>query len=115
MADQQRPTGITILALLAAISAGFGLIAMLVFGGASGALLIGGILTILGAATAYGLWNLRPWAWPLAVVLWVLSTIEALLLLANGTFNTNLIVGPLVLVYLMRPTIRTAFRRGPTG
>ena len=115
MPDQQRPTGITILAILAAISVVFGLIAMFVVDGGSAALLIGSILTILGAVTAYGLWNLRPWAWPLAVVLWVLSTLDALLLLANGTFNTNLIVGPLVLVYLMRANVRTAFGRGPTG
>ena len=116
MPDQQRPTGITILAALASISVVFGVIAMLGgLGGASGALLIGAILTILGAVTVYGLWNLRPWGWPLALVLWVLSTLDALLLLANGTINTNLIVGPLVVLYLMRADIRAAFGRGPTA
>ena len=113
MPDQERPTGITILAALASISVAFGFIAML--GGAPGTLPIGAILTIVGAVTVYGLWNLRPWAWPLALVLWVLSTLDALLLLVNGTFNTNLIVGPLVIFYLMRADIRTAFGRGPTA
>ena len=116
MPDQQRPTGITILAALASISVAFGFIAMLGgLGGAPGALPIGAILTIVGAVTVYGLWNLRPWAWPLALVLWVLSTLDALLLLANGTINTNLIVGPLVVLYLMRADIRAAFGRGPTA
>lgn len=117
MPDQQRPTGITILAALASISVMFGFIAMLGgMGDASSALRItGAILTIVGAVTVYGLWNLRPWAWPLALVLWLLSTIEALLLLTNGTFNTNLIVGPLVILYLMRADIRTAFGRGSTA
>ena len=114
--SQQRPTGITILAVLASISVVFGLIALLGgIGGAPGALPVGMILTFVGAVTVYGLWNLRPWAWPLALILWSLSTLDALLLLANGTFNTNLIVGPLVVIYLLRADIRAAFGRGPRG
>ena len=115
MSERQRPTGVTILAAVASISVVFGLIALVGgLGGAPGALPVGAILTIVGAVTVYGLWNLRRWAWPLALVLWVLSTVDALLLLSNGTFNTNLIVGPLVILYLMRVDIRTAFGRGPT-
>jgi hypothetical protein len=114
MPERQRPTGITILAVLAMLSVGFGFIALFGgLGGAPGALPIGVILTIVGVPTVYGLWNLRPWAWPLALVLWGLSTLDALLLLSNGTLNTNLIVGPLVILYLMRADIRTAFGRGP--
>jgi hypothetical protein len=112
VAEQQRPTGITILAALASFSVAIGFIALLGgLGGGLDAQPIGAILTIVGAVTVYGLWNLRPWAWPLAMVLWALSTLEALLLLANGTVNTNLIVGPLVILYLMRADIRTAFGR----
>jgi hypothetical protein len=116
MLERHRPTGITILAALAMVSVGFGFIALLGgIGGAPGALPIAAILTIVGAATVYGLWNLRPWAWPLALVLWGLSTLDALLLLSNGTFNTNLIVVPLVILYLMRADIRAAFGRGPAA
>ncbi len=116
MSEQQRPTGVTVLAGLASISVVFGLIALIGgFGSVPGALPIGAILTIVGAVTVYGLWNLRPWAWPLALVLWVVSTLDALLLLSNGTFNTNLIVGPVVILYLMRADIRAAFGRGPSA
>ena len=115
MAVQQRPTGITVLAVLASISVVFGFIAMFGGLGSGPGALIGALLTIVGAVTVYGLWNLRGWAWPLALVLWLISTLDALLLLTNGTLNTNLIVGPLVILYLMRGDIRAAFGRGPTA
>lgn len=113
MPDRRRPTGVTFLAVLAATSVGLGALALLGgIGGADVPLLIAAGITIAGAVTVYGLWNLRPWAWPLALVLWSLSTLDALLLLANGTLNTNLILGPLVVAYLIRADIRAAFGRG---
>ena len=103
----QRPFGVSALAVLAAIGAVLGVLFILGGGG-----LIAMALTFLGALTAYGLWNLRPWGWPLGLLTWILGTIEAVLLLTVSTFNTNLVVGPLAVWYLLRPDIRALFRRG---
>ena len=111
---QPRPTGVTVLAALATISATLSLLAMLgVFGPVAGAIPIGWILTFLSIAAAYGLWNLRPWAWWLSLIVWIIGTLDAIVLLTNGTFNTNLIVGPIVVLYLLRSDIQAAFGRGP--
>ena len=102
-----RPFGVTVLAVLALIAA---VLALLVAIGTGGAL-IAVALTVLSALSAYGLWNLRPWAWPLALVTWVLGTIDAVIGLSAGTLNTSLVVGPIVILYLLRADIRAAFRR----
>ena len=111
-----RPFGVTVLAVLASISVAFGVLALT--GGfgwdvSGGGWLITFAITAVGALAAYGLWNLRPWAWPLALLTWGLATIDAVFLLMNGTINTNLVVGPIVVVYLMRADIRALFRGDP--
>jgi hypothetical protein len=108
---RQRPFGISLLAILAAISFIVGLWALFGgFGVADGGTIIAFAITVVGGLAAYGLWNLRPWAWPLALVTYVLATIDAVLLLTAGTINTNLVVGPLVIMYLFRSDIRELFR-----
>lgn len=101
---RQRPFGVTLLAVLAGISMVLGILGLI------GGILIAILLTLISTATAYGLWNLRPWGWPLALVMWILGTIDALALLSRGTFNTNLVVGPLAILYLLRADIRALFR-----
>ena len=121
-----RPTGITILAILAGIGGVFGLLGGFVIMGA-GALVFGGVGAIFGLAVlalaglslafAYGAWTLKPWAWPLGVVLAGASIIVAVLEIILGgsgyLFNgviTAILYG-VVLYYLNQPGIKTLFGR----
>ncbi|HET7027549.1 MAG TPA: hypothetical protein VFI28_07645 [Candidatus Limnocylindrales bacterium] len=106
-----RPTGITLLALLALLTVVLVPIAtpspLVATLGAFGIL---GVV-VLSLALACGLWELRSWAWPLAILFWAIGFIDALLLLTAGTINTNLVVAPLVVAYLNRSAIRRLFGR----
>ncbi len=96
-----RPTGITILAVLAAIAGVFALLgglALVASGGfigattGSGALgglaaLVGAVLIVSGAASlffAWGAWGLQPWAWTLGVVIQAVNIVLGLFQLING-------------------------------
>lgn len=130
MTDRVRPFGVSILALLAVIGAGLGLIlALSILGGVAtgdpgpvGFVVIVAI-TVLLVIEADGLWALAWWAWPLAVLAWTAASVQALLALGRGTLDTNLVVGPLVLLYLFQGHVRAAFgprivslgRRGGIG
>lgn len=126
----QRPTGVTILAILAFIAACFMLLGGLlltVAGTVIGAMAnplfaalgaFGGILIIiLGALYAlvgYGLWTLKSWAWILTVVLAGLGFAFNLLQLLAGDIAGGLvgfIVNGVVLWYMMQPQVKTAFGR----
>jgi hypothetical protein len=122
---QARPTGITILAVLAGLSAigelfgGF-----LLFGvaaslfGLSGAILGLAALALAGlyVALAWGFWTMAPWAWPLGVVLAAASIIYALVIaiFGNGGIGGAIIpvaIGAAILYYLNQPTIKSLFGR----
>lgn len=129
-----RPTGITILAILALISGLFSLIGALtlflggalaagasgVVGVALGALaiftgLVMLISALLSLAFAYGAWNLKPWGWLLGVVTQGFSLFSSLIALINGSdFGSqlfSLLVAGGILYYLFRPEIKAAFGR----
>jgi hypothetical protein len=109
-ARRERPFGVSVLAVLAAISFAFGVLGLLAGAAVdSGGWLIGLAFTVMVGFSAYGLWNLRPWARPLSMIGYGLATLEALLLLTGGVINSNLIVGPSVVIYLMRADIRDVF------
>jgi len=120
-----RPTGITILAILAGLSAIAGLFGgFVVFGvgsylfGISGALFGLAWLALAGLslALAWGLWTMAPWAWPLGVVLAAANIIYALV---TGIFGTNgilsavapVVINGAILYYLNQPTIKSLFGR----
>jgi hypothetical protein len=120
-----RPTGITILAVLAGLSAigalfgGFVLfgVAASLFG-LSGAILGLAYLALAGlyVALAWGFWTMAPWAWPLGVVLAAASIIYALVIaLFGGGGITSavvpVVVGAVILYYLNQPTIKSLFGR----
>jgi hypothetical protein len=129
----QRPTGITILAVLAIIAGG-----LLILGGlaavAGGAILgavtgsgflagyiglIGIAILALGAvyiAAAYGLWNLRPWAWQLTLIAASLSIALQVLQFAGGIGDVTSVVlsvgiNGVVIYYLLQPEVKAAFGR----
>lgn len=127
----QRPTGITILAVLSAIGGVFGLlasIALIGIGGAVGAAtglggftvvagLIGLAYSVVSLLLAYGFWNLRPWAWTLGVGAQGLGIVFAVLQFMNNT-SGNLVslvisvgIAAFILWYLFQPSIKAAFGR----
>lgn len=129
-----RPTGVTILAVLALIGGLLGLFAalgLLGVGALSGALgggigVVFGVLTIvigvftlisavLSLAFAYGAWNLRPWAWLLGVIsqgLNILTVVVNLIGGANlGSQLFSLAISGAILYYLFTPQIKRAFGR----
>ena len=110
MPGRQRPFGVSLLATLATLSVVLSLFVALGAGASGAAALVAWMITGVSALAAYGLWTVRPWAWLLALVVWGLGTIDAVLLLSAGTINTNLAIGPLVVLYLLQPSIRAVFR-----
>jgi len=136
-----RPTGITILAILALIGGVFGLIGGLgmiaggaliggMVGGAEGAAFGGfafvlGIITLIGAvvylAFFFGSWTAKPYGWMLGIIaaLWSIVT-QAITVLLSGDimgnlFNVGTIIGvaiPVVIMYyLMTPGVKAYFGR----
>ena len=120
-----RPTGVTVIVILAAISGvfavlgGLALLGMGAFGAAMGGPLLaffgtfaGIILVVFGAATLYaawGAWNLKSWAWTLLVVLSVIGLVLSLFSVRSSFIS--LIVNAVVLYYLFRPEVKSAFQR----
>jgi len=123
-ATPARPTGITILAVLAAIGGVLGL-----FGGFvvlfAGTVLFGALGGLLGlaylayaallVAFAYGAWTLKPWAWPLGVAVAAFGIILSVLYILGGSGIANQILGIVVdgaiLYYLNQPGIKSLFGR----
>ena len=110
--QKQRPFGVSVIATLATLSVVLSLLVLLSPAGSGDGAIIGWLLTIVSAVAAYGLWNMRPWAWMLALIIWALGTIDALFQLTRGTINTNLIVGPPIVLYLLQSSIQAVFRDG---
>jgi hypothetical protein len=120
----QRPTGITILAVLAAIGGVLGL-----FGGFvllfAGTVVFGGLGALLGIAAlayaglllafAYGAWTLQPWAWPLGVAGAIFGIVISVLYIIGGQSIASqalgIIVDGAILYYLNQPGIKALFGR----
>jgi hypothetical protein len=136
-----RPTGITILAILALIGGIFGLIGGLgliaggaLLGGALGGttgVAVGGFAFVAGIITlglavayigfAYGGWTLKPWGWALGVILAIASIVwQVALAFISGDFVGSIVsvsgilslaVPIIILYYLYTPTVKSAFGR----
>lgn len=135
MTPGRRPTGITVLAILAALSGFVGLCCsspLLVGLSAVGIVIPTGITQVLGVlglllacvlafgpvlqlAFAFGAWNLRPWAWWLGVVAMGFSVLGVLVnVIGSGgamawTAVTNGIIPIIIFVYLLVPGVRKSF------
>lgn len=121
-----RPTGITILAVLAAISGVFGLfgsLAVIGLGGVLSTVGLGGLYQLVGFGIlavsvanlvfAYGAWRLRPWAWMLGIAIQVVNIVLQLVWVTQGAGFGNIIISVIVslaiIYYLDTPAIRSAF------
>jgi hypothetical protein len=115
-----RPTGITILAVLA----GIGGVLMAIAGIALfvlGAVAFGGLGALLGIAFlavaalylafCVGALQMKPWAWPLGVVGAVASIILSVLQLLGGDLSQiiGIAIAGAILYYLWQPGIKAAF------
>ncbi len=127
----QRPTGVTILAILAFIGGAFGILGALAllglgfaFAGVAGGGLsfIFGIvllaLSILYLWIGWGFWNLKRSAWSLGLVVFgagiLITFIEFLLGYATLTnVIVTIVINGIVIYYLLTPAVKAAF--GVTG
>ncbi|MGD0409924.1 MAG: hypothetical protein ABSB34_13180 [Candidatus Limnocylindrales bacterium] len=125
---QQRPTGVAVLAVVAAV---LGVLAILGAGAwwnaseglawlpriHGGERLIALVLLGVGLSElvlAYGAWMLRPWAWTVGVVLEVIVIVLAVLQLGRLEFLRHIItivIAGATLWYLATPRVRALFGR----
>jgi lysylphosphatidylglycerol synthetase-like protein (DUF2156 family) len=113
-----RPRGVTLLAILAAISgllAILGSIALMPrFVGAGAVELVLAVVTLgfglLYVVLAYGLWTLKPWAWTLGVGL---SAGSIVLTIVNLTQGMQYPVGAIISVAISAAVIYYLFTPGP--
>ena len=133
MTMQPRPTGITILAVLAAIGGVLVLIAGLfgtvlggALGAATGSATVGGLVVLLGViaivygvlsiAFAYGAWTLKSWAWNLGMASQIVGIGLAVVYIATGNSTVssqilNIAIGAVIIYYLNTPAVKAAFGR----
>lgn len=129
-----RPTGITIIALLAFLQGFLGICGACVVLGAGGIVaiipvgvtqVIGGIGLFLGLLLAigpvleiifaYGAWNLRSWAWLLGIIATGLTVAAVVIsIIGSGgatlwTAVTSALLSIIIFVYLLLPGTRKAF------
>jgi hypothetical protein len=139
MAAQQRPMGITILAVLAFIGGIFGICGGL--GGIVGGSFLGGLAASYGASNAstlggmiaiysivalafavadlvfgFGAWTLKPWAWMLGMVLFGLNIVFQLVALIAGWTTLggiiiSVAIAGVIIYYLLTPDVKKAFGR----
>jgi hypothetical protein len=137
----QRPTGVMILAIVAAVGGVLSLISVvciLGIGALAGAIIsrtdapaaagtVVGIVVFLGSLIvlvsgvlrltyAFGAWTLKPWAWMLGVITECISALGALIRLVSpgGTVIfplISLLISGLILYYLFTPEIKRIFGR----
>jgi len=124
----QRPVGLTVLAVAAAVLGVLALLAAGAWWGASDGLallprvhggerLVALALLVVGLSElvlAYGVWTLRPWAWTLGVALEIIVIILAVLQLGRLEPLRHLFtigLAAVTLWYLNTPRVRTVFAR----
>jgi hypothetical protein len=107
---QQRPLGVTIIAILTAI----GGIAFLAIGIALLIIGIGFVLIAISIAyfaMAYGLWMGKRWAWTITLILSGIGIILGIASIAFGNIGAvfHIIINVVILYYLYRPNVRAFY------
>ncbi len=124
--EKERPTGVTILAVLEFLASAIVLLmGLLMIGGGGmfatayrhdaglmgGLLVVGGILMlamgIVGLLVAWGLWTGKSWAWWLVVIGSGLGVLSILSLNLSGVVDAA--ISALVLWYLFKPHVKDFF------
>jgi uncharacterized membrane protein (DUF2068 family) len=117
----ERPLGVTIIAVLAAIGGVFGVIGSIalfsLLGSAPGIFaayaLMNLAISVLLLVFAFGAWTLQPWAWTLGVVLEAVAIVLGLYALVDGDASAvvSIALAAVVLWYLFQPSVKAAFGR----
>ncbi len=119
---RRRPLGITIIAVLVAISGIFTIIisllalfAVRISALGVGLLIFAIILGVIDLILAYGLWTLKKWAFWATAILEAISLVSAIIGIASGNRTssqiTSLVFAVIILVYLFADrNVRIAFR-----
>lgn len=129
----QRPTGVTVLAVLAAIGGVLGIIGGLALAGlgslAAGlvgsadlgalAFVVGGAELVVGAlyiAFAIGAWGGRPWAWATGIVVALANIVLPIVWVIIGASSVasaavSVVIAGVILYYLNQPTVKRFFGR----
>ena len=112
----ERPTGISILAALQVIGGVFAVLGGLLvlaagayFGEGFWAVIsiVVFLLGFFSIVVGWGLWNLRKWAYQVAMILAVIGIITALLSLPGSILT--LVIDGIIIYYLTRPEIKEVF------
>ena len=137
--QQQRPMGVTILAILAFVGGILGICGGLsgivgasflgglaASAGASNVTALGGMLvvySIIAVAFAvadlvfgFGAWTLKPWAWMLGMVLFGLNIVFQLVAVVAGWSTLggvliSIVIAGVIIYYLLTPEVKKAFGR----
>ncbi len=114
MSTQKRPTGITILSILFAMSGFLELLIPLALLTENPLLGIAWLVRAsIDLAFAYGAWALKPWAWILGLVMQVLPLLVSLCQICTSGSTLwpvlSMVFYLAVLYYLFRPTVMHAF------
>jgi hypothetical protein len=129
MEQKKRPTGVTILAILALIGGIFGIIAGIgllglgamgagagVVGAGAEAIILGLISLVIGVGElvfAIGAWTLKPWAWTLGVIILgigiVLAIIQGAIYGNWGSQVISIVINAILLYYLNTRSVKEAF------
>lgn len=122
-----RPTGVTILAVLAWIGAALGILAgiALIAGGSMLGAVGGGVFTglaiagglfllaigVFDAVAGYGLWTHKRWAWYATAILTAVSAVGSIVNLLNGDASSllGLAIAAVVVWYLFKPDVQAWF------
>ena len=128
---RQRPTGVTIIAVLAIIVGilsllgGLLVVAASAFVGAIASPVGGAVLVALGSflvligliflVAAYGFWKGTKWGWWVGIIATALSLIGSVVSLATGNFTSvvSLLIDLLLLYYLTRAHVKAWFHEMP--
>src|SRR6266567_1197825 len=104
----RRPTGVTILGVLAIL----GGIALLVAGVA--AIALGLVLGILYFAVGIGYFGGKGWAWTVGIIVTAISIVLDIIQIAFGAYSNafGLVIGLLIIYYLTRPHVKVFFGKG---
>ncbi len=112
--QNNRPFGVTIIAILAilggigALVAGIALVAIIPF--------LGAALIIIGLAyfvVAYGLWKGLKWAWLITLIVTVIAFISEIgsIIVGNVGAVIPVIINAIIIYYLFRPNVKAYFGR----
>jgi hypothetical protein len=122
----QRPTGVTILSIVAAIGGVLGVLGGLsllglgaIFAAVGGgfAFIIGLVVLAIGVADlalAYGFWTMKAWAWTWGITVQAVGVLISLveLVLVGGSISSlivQIVVAGIIIYYLNQPEIRKLF------